>query len=140
MDAAHSQEAQHLEGPPKFGGEPGTPVPAVDPEDLKAIWRVYRDTELRHPGQRVAISMDSIARECKISADVQAVVYRIMMLQLIRHVAQEQLAPWTKGEELDEAVFIAASQIPMEWIGREERVGLPFDLDELLRRLRGEAA
>jgi hypothetical protein len=24
---------------PDFGGTPGTPVAAVDPEDLKAIWR-----------------------------------------------------------------------------------------------------
>jgi hypothetical protein len=52
----------------------------------------------------------------------------------------ESLAPWTTDEELHEAVFRVAADIPMEWLGREERKGLPFDLDEFLRRVRGGAA
>ena len=34
-----------------------------------------------------------------------------------------------------EAVFHAAVHVPMEWIGREERQGLPIDLDDFFRRL-----
>ena len=122
--------------PPPFGGKPGQPVAPVDPDDLKAVWRVYRETEMSHPGQRVGICMDIIARECKIGADVQAVVYRIMMLQLIQHVAAKQLAPWTKEGELSEPVFLTAAQIPMEWFGGEERQGLPLDVEEFFRRVR----
>ena len=135
MDAAHSKEAQDLEGPPKFGGEPGTPVPAADPEDLKAVWRVYRDTELRHPGQRVGVDMNVLEQVCKSGSDVDAVVFRNMMLLLLRSVMPESLAPWTKNDELDEVVFRVAADIPMEWLGREERRGLPFDVDEFFRRV-----
>ena len=28
--------------PPRFGGKPGEPVPAVDPEDVKAVWQMGR--------------------------------------------------------------------------------------------------
>jgi len=31
--------------PPKFGGEAGESVPEVDPDDLKAIWRIGKDDE-----------------------------------------------------------------------------------------------
>lgn len=129
-----------MEGPPTFGGAPGTPVPAVDPEDLKAVWQVYRNVEMSHPGQRVGICMDSLACECKTGADIQAITYRIMMLQLIQHVAPESLAAWTKDGELDEAVFRVVADIPMEWLGKEIRQGLPVDVDEFFRRVRGKGA
>ena len=125
-------------GPPHFGGEPGTPVPIVHPEDLKAVWQVYREIELQRPGQRVGVCMSVIERACKPGANVQAVVYRTMMLQLIRHLAPEQLVPWMKKGDVDEEVFRVAADIPMQWIGREERHGLPFDVEEFVRRVRGE--
>ncbi len=28
--------------PPRFGGQPGEPVPEVDPEDLKATWEFHQ--------------------------------------------------------------------------------------------------
>jgi len=42
--------------PPGFGGNPGEPVPQADPEDLKALWRVQRDVEVRHPGQQIFVT------------------------------------------------------------------------------------
>jgi hypothetical protein len=38
-------------------------------------------------------------------------------------------------DKLD-AVLEAASDIPMEWIGRGVRHGLPFDADDFVRRVR----
>jgi hypothetical protein len=121
-----------------FGGTPGTPVPAVDPEDLKAIWRLHREITNQRPGQSVGIDRDVIVERCKRSSDVHAVAYRTSMLQLLQHVSPNLLAPWTKETELDDVVFRVAADIPMDWIGAEQHKGLPFDVEGLLRRLRGE--
>jgi len=113
---------------------------AVDPEDLKAIWRLHREIAIQHPGQSVGIDHTVIVGRCKPGADVNAVAYRTSMLQLLQHVAQGSLAPWTKNTELNDPVFRVAAEIPMDWIGTEQHKGLPFDVEELLRRLRGEVA
>jgi hypothetical protein len=48
--------------------------------------------------------------------------------------------PWTKDGELTEPVFRAAAQVPMEWIGvGVVRQGLPFDLEDFMRRVSGAA-
>ena len=123
---------------PHFGGTPGTPVAAVDPEDLKAIWQLHREIAIQRPGQSIGIGQTVIARRCKPGTDVHVVAYRTSMLELLQHVAPDSLAPWTKNTELDDAVFRVAADIPMDWIGTEPHKGLPFDVKELLRRLRGE--
>ena len=123
---------------PHFGGTPGTPVAAVDPEDLKAIWELHREIAIQHPGQSVGIDHKVIAGRCKPGADVHAVAYRTSMLEVLQRVAPDSLAPWTKNTELDYAVFRVAADIPMDWIGTEPHKGLPFDVEEVLRRLRGE--
>jgi len=127
-----------MEEHPHFGGTPGTPVPAVDPEDLKAIWRLHREISNQHPSQSVGIDQTVTVGRCKPGSDVHAVAYRISMLELLQRVAADSLAPWTKNTELDDAVFRVAADIPMDWIGTEQRKGWPFDVKELLRRLRGE--
>jgi hypothetical protein len=125
--------------PPHLRGAPGAPVPAVDPEDLKAIWRLHREIASQRPGESVGIDNTVMVGRCKPGADVHALAYRTSMLQVLQRVARDSLAPWTKNTELDDAVFRVAADIPMEWIGTEERNRLPFDVEELLRRLRGEA-
>ena len=57
-------------------------------------------------------------------------------LQVLNQVAQEQLAPWVKDEEVSDAVFRTMATIPMEWVGHTDREGLPFDVEEFFRRLR----
>ena len=57
------------------------------------------------------------------------------MILVLRHVAQEQISPWIRDEEVSDAVFKVMSTIPMEWIGHIERISLPFDIEEFFRRL-----
>jgi len=120
-----------------FGGAPGTSVPTVDSEDLKAIWQLHREIAIQQPGQTVGIDHSVIAGRCKPGTDVNAVAYRTSMLQILYNIAPGSLAPWTKNTELDDVVFRIAAEIPMDWIGTEQHKGLPFDLDEFVRRLRG---
>jgi hypothetical protein len=47
----------------------------------------------------------------------------------------ELLKPWTKDGELTETVFKSAAKIPMEWIGENLRHGLPFDVEDFMRRV-----
>lgn len=125
--------------PPSLGGNPGEPVPEVDPEDLKTLWREGRDIQARQPrqpGQQVATGFDLIKAICKPGANVDAVWYRSSMIWALNQFAQAQLAPWVKDEQVSDAVFQTMATIPMEWIGRAEREGLPFDVEEFFRRLR----
>jgi hypothetical protein len=72
--------------------------------------------------------------------DFPSVTYRAMMLQFLVMHAKEQLEPWTKEGQLDAAVFREVAQMPLEWMGTGvERQGLPFDAEELFRRLRGQS-
>jgi hypothetical protein len=65
-----------------------------------------------------------------------AVWYRSSMISVLNKVAQGQLAPWVKDEEVSDAVFRTMATIPMEWVGHTEREGLPFDVEEFFSRLR----
>ena len=127
--------------PPSFGGKPGEPVPQVDPEDLKKCWQLSHE----HPEKQAAIGMCLLEAVCKPGADVQAVSYRAMLLALVLmplaeghpSIAGEKLAPWVKDGFLDDVVFGAAAQTSMEWMGVGiVRQGLPFNLDEFMRRVR----
>lgn len=122
------------EEPPRFGGEPGEPVPAVDPEDVKTVWKIGRDAQANHPGQKVAVGVDLMKHRCKPGADIVAVSYRSSLLWLINQIAPEQLARFTREGQPDDAVFRAVAKVPAEWMG----VGIvrhspPFDLNEFLR-------
>jgi len=121
-----------------FGGQPRDPVPPVDPDDLKTAFEVFQDAATRDPGGRSAVGFDVFQHACKPGADISSITYRAMMLGVLVRHAQEQLAPWMKDGRLDPAVFREFAQVPMEWVGRGvERQGLPFDVEELFRRLKG---
>jgi hypothetical protein len=133
-----------------FSRETGTPVPVVDPKDLKAIWQFGKDVCARHPeGTQVAVGTDLTKRACNLGADFESVLYRAGLLKMWLVVAQAYLTctPEQKAafppmdEELvrrtsqpDDTVFRAISQVPAEWLG----VGIvhngpPFDVKEFLR-------
>ena len=84
--------------------------------------------------------MEVFTQACPPGADIQSLTYRAMMLQVFVSHAQNQVAPWTKDGHLTEGVFREVAQVSMEWMGvGVERKGLPFDADELLRRITGQA-
>ena len=118
------------ENPPSFGGNPGEPVPEVDPEDLKKFWQMARDLQARHAGQNVGIGFEAMKAVCKPGANAQAVWYRSSMIWVLK-----QLASWVKEGEISDAVFRTMATIPMEWIGHTERQGLPFDVDRFFLEL-----
>jgi hypothetical protein len=121
---------------PTFAGRAGEAVPQVEPDDIKAVWTIFQEVA-RTPGERVAVGADFVKASCRPGADVAAVAYRSGMLHaLVKHAPE--LAPWIANGEPADALFRAAAQTRMEWIGEELRHGWPFDWDEFLRRVRGE--
>jgi hypothetical protein len=125
------EEAQE---PPRFGGKPGEPVPAVDPEDVKTVWQIGRDVQANHPGQNVAVGADLMKHACKPGANIDAVSYRSSLVWLVNQIAPEQLARFTREGQPDDAVFHAAAKVPAEWMGvGMVRESLPFDVNEFLR-------
>jgi hypothetical protein len=125
---------EDVQEPPRFGGKPGEPVPAVDPEDVKTVWQIGRDVEVNHPGKDVAVGVNVMKQVCKPGADIEAVSYRAGFAWLISQIAPEHLARFTREGQLDDAVFRAAAKVPAEWMGVGiVRQGPPFDLNEFLR-------
>jgi hypothetical protein len=120
--------------PPPFGGEPGEPVPAVDPDDVKTVWQIGRDVQASHPGQQVAVGVDVMKHACKPGADIEAVCYRASLLWMTTQTAPEHLERFTRDGQPDDAVFRAAAKVPAEWMGVGiVREGPAFDVNEFLR-------
>ena len=71
---------------------------------------------------------------CKPGANVTAVSYRANKIEMLRHILPDIMDPLIQ-DKLD-AVFKAASEIPMKWIGRRVHQGWPFDPDDFVRRVR----
>jgi hypothetical protein len=121
-----------------WGGAAGEPVPPVDPEDVKSVWELSQEVVKEHPGQQVAIGLHGFKARCKPGTDISAVTYRAGMIGILQRAAPAIMEPLI-NDKLD-AVFLAAAEIPMEWLGVGiVRHGLPFDADDFLRRVR-EAA
>jgi len=126
-----------MEVPPEFGGKPGTSVPQVKPEHLKAAFDLYRKCSSMPP-QDVAKGPDAIQLGHTVGASLPSVSYRATMLELLTRVPQAPLAPWTREDgTLEDAVFREAAHIPMEWMTVGLSQTFPFDVDELVRRVRG---
>ena len=121
--------------PPLFGGQPGDPVPEVDPQDIKAVWREARDLQARHPGQNVFIGIEVIEKICRPGVNTRAIWFRMSMIWILDLVAPDRTSAWMKEGEPADTVFQTIATIPMEWIGHTEREGLPFDVDKFFRRL-----
>src|SRR5690242_21919264 len=52
---------------PQFGGKPGEPVPTVDPEDVKTVWSIHKESADRHPGTHGAVRSEErrVGKECR---------------------------------------------------------------------------
>jgi hypothetical protein len=111
--------------PPKLGGAAGEPVPAVDPEDLKAIRQIMKDVQ----APTGAIGAEIFKQACKPGADIEAVTYRSMLIWFVNQAAPGQIERFT-----EDAICRAAAKVPAEWLGVGiVRSGLPFDMNEFLR-------
>ena len=120
-----------------FGfGRPGEAVPTVNPEDVKAVWERSSEFERENPGRQGAVGIEIFKRACSPGANIQATIYRTQMMWVVQHASPAVLAPWTKDDRLDDAVFRAIATVPMEWMGMGvPRQGLPFDVDDFWRRV-----
>jgi hypothetical protein len=119
--------------PPFLGGNPGEPVPEVNPEDLKTLWQEQQELQARHPGEQVAMGMGLAEQICKPRANIPALGYRAAMLWLLSQIARERFEAFTKDGQPIDAAFRAAAKVPVEWMGEEVTHQAPFDVDEFLR-------
>jgi len=125
------EQTPDTQRPLPFGGKPGEPVPAVDPEDLKAVWQIGKEAEAR--GVK-AIGDVIFKQACKPGADTGAVYYRATSIWMMDRFAPEPLAQFMRDGEPDDAVFRAAAKVPMEWTGVGiVQTGPPFDVNEFLK-------
>jgi len=125
-------------------GTPGEPVPTVSAEDIKAVWKLGRESEARSMAHspelkrgQIAIGVELGKHVCRPGADIRAVWYRGGMLGLLEMGDGELLAPWKQRDgELQEIVFKSIATMLMTWmaVGVPQR-GLPFDLNAFFRKL-----
>ena len=93
-----------------LGGAPGTPVPQVGPEDVRAVWKLGQEVEKDHPGVNLGIGAEIFERAYKPGSNIPAVTYRAgMTAMFLRHAPELQ-------DKLD-SVFLIAATIPMDWSG-----------------------
>ena len=138
MNDTNRDIADVLQGkePPAFGGQPGTPVPEVDPADIKTVYSMHCELQARYPGKSVATGMEVFKRVCSPGANLPAVSYRTATIQLLEMISPELLSECRKDGEMDERVFRAAASIPLEWqkVG-VVREGLPFSVEDFMKRV-----
>ena len=122
-----------FERPPSFGGQPGEPVPEVDPGDLKALWQEEQKIQARHPGRQVATGRGVAEQIVGPGADIQALGYRAGMLWLLNQIARERFSVFTRDGQPTDAAFRAAAKVPVELMGEGITQQAPFDVDEFFR-------
>jgi hypothetical protein len=115
------------------GSEDGS-VAAVNPNDLRAAWTIYRDVQAREPDRQFGVDANVFQGACSPGADIAAVIYRTwMLLSLGRHTL---LSTWLHDGDLDGAVFKVAATFPIHkmQVGIVQH-GYPFDVQEFLKQI-----
>jgi hypothetical protein len=111
-------------------------VPAVSPADLRNVWKLFRDAEVRNPGQCTSMGDRVYKSVCSPGADVISVWYRASMLWALKQMTPEMLAQWTHDGQLDDVVFEVAGTFPMEKMrAGVVRNALPFDVEEFVKQI-----
>ena len=126
----HVAEPKKGEAPPDLWEQQTGDVPAVKPDDLKSVWRLFGDMKARDSGA----AGDSVYKSvCSPGADALSVWYRASVLALIIKMRSDLLAPWICEGQPDNAVFEVAATFPMEKMRTGiVREGLPFDVDKFV--------
>jgi len=124
-----------------FWGARGNDVAAVSPDDLRNVWIMMRDLEVRTPeGQTGSLSSGLYEGACSPGANVLAVWYRASILGVLQRPPDNPLTPWSHGGELDDAVFQIAATFPMEKLPTGlVKNGLPLDVQELVKQIGARA-
>lgn len=117
-------------------------IPPVTPADLKTVWAMKNEFQIRHPGQPVSISVDSYKRACSPRADFSAVFSRVSMLERVQYAAEAGhfRFPWIHDGQPEEIVFKIVATIPM--VAPQPGVvheGFPIDVEELIRQMKNES-
>jgi hypothetical protein len=119
--------------PPDLWEQQAGGVPAVKPDDLKNVWRLFGDMEAR---QSEAAGENVYKSVCSLGADARSVWYHASMLALIIKMRPDLLAPRIRDGQPDDAVFEVAATFPMEKMRTGiVREGLPFDVEEFVKRI-----
>jgi len=125
----------HPFGENPFGESLEGPIPPVDPEDLRSVWKMQREVLARAPGQHgVIISADFYQRACSPGANVGAVWFRASLLGALKMLGM--LAPWIQEGVIADAVFQVGANFPMKGMAiGTPREGFPFDVQEFLSQV-----
>jgi len=116
------------------GSQEGDSVAAVNPADLRNVWRLFREAQARNPGQCTSVDNGVYESVCSPGADVLAVWFRASMLELMTQ--PDMLAQWAHNGELDDVVFQVAATFPM----KKMQVGVvydgpPFEVQEFVKQV-----
>ena len=109
--------------------ESSTPLPSVNPDDLKRVWGLMQKVIADH-GLGIGIDARLISQQCDPGADVNAVFFRAALLQ---HLFQSELLDdWRDGIEPATLIFQVGAVFPIEQ-------GVQgFDPADFMERLRFE--
>jgi len=132
LPVIHLAELKAAEAVADLQNALGDEVPAVNPDDLRNVWKMTRDIQARN-GATASSLYESM---CSPGADVMDVWYRASMLGMLQMLPEAPLKPWTHNGGLDDRVFQVAATIPM----KKMRVGVvhagpPFDVQEFVKQI-----
>jgi hypothetical protein len=135
LPVIHLAESKATEAVPALWSGTGDQVAAAGLDDLRKVWRLFRDFQAHNPGtQGGTIDSRTYKDVCSPGADVEAVWYRTSVLGVLQMLPESPLTPWT--HEGDDALFQVAATFPMKKmdVGVVYN-GLPFDLQVFLAEI-----
>jgi len=100
----------------QFGITPGKPVARVKASDIKAVWKLGRESEARARAHnpefkrgQLAIGAELVKLVCSPEADVKAVSWRGMRLgMLMARLGKQDVQP-------PDILFTIFAKLPMKW-------------------------
>ena len=107
-------------------GDPGTPVPAVSVQDMKALWQAFQKT-----GSGTALGMGYVRLLCP-DADHKALGFRCQNLMMLEHLGKLLGRPF----EVTEGVFQVTAAMPLKYLEIGKPIDFTFDFDDFFAKVR----